>query len=173
MVVSRDPKVDALVRRFRGQGLAGDLEYWHDIVGYNYRMTNICAAIGVAQLERAPQLISQKRDLAHLMREVMSDLPLAFHLEQPSTTHSYWMISALTRTEAERDGLRKALRADGIESRPLFRPVHTMPMYATGQTGLETTVELSARGLNFPSWPGLTPDQVVAIGSAARRFYRS
>jgi perosamine synthetase len=173
MVVSRDPKVDALVRRFRGQGLAGDLEYWHDIVGYNYRMTNICAAIGVAQLERAPQLISQKRDLAHLMREVMSDLPLAFHLEQPSTTHSYWMISALTRTEAERDGLRKALRADGIESRPLFRPVHTMPMYATGQTGLETTVELSARGLNFPSWPGLTPDQVVAIGSATRRFFRS
>jgi perosamine synthetase len=173
MVVSRDPKVHALICKLRGQGLAGEKEYWHDIVGYNYRMTNICAAIGVAQMERADELIHRKRALATAMREAMAGLPLDFHLEQPGTTHSFWMISALARSEDERDKLRHALRSEGIETRPVFPPVHTMPMYATGQVGLDVSVNLAARGFNLPSWPGLKPDQVAQIAAAARRFYRA
>ena len=170
MVVSRDARVHALICKLRGQGLAGEKEYWHDVVGYNYRMTNICAAIGVAQMERANELIARKRKLAADMRAAMADLPLEFHLEQPGTTHSFWMISALARTEAERDGLRKALRSEGIETRPVFHPAHTMPMYAAGQTSLETSVDLAARGLNFPSWPGITKEQVATIASVCRHF---
>lgn len=172
MVVSRDAKVHALICKLRGQGLAGDKEYWHDVVGYNYRMTNICAAIGVAQMERADELIARKRKLAFTMQASMADLPLTFHLEQPGTTHSFWMISALAKTEAERDGLRRALREEGIETRPVFHPAHTMPMYAAGQTGLDVSVDLSARGLNLPSWPGLAEAQITDIASAARSFFR-
>jgi perosamine synthetase len=172
MVVSRDANVHALICKLRGQGLAGDKEYWHDVVGYNYRMTNICAAIGVAQMERADELIARKRKLAFAMQASMADLPLTFHLEQPGTTHSFWMISALTKTEAERDGLRRALRVEGIETRPVFHPAHTMPMYAAGQTGLDVSVDLSARGLNLPSWPGLSETQITDIASAARSFFR-
>jgi perosamine synthetase len=171
MVVARDEKTHALICKLRGQGLAGEREYWHDVVGYNYRMTNICAAIGVAQLERANDLIERKRSLASAMRQAMHDLPLAFHMEKPGTTHSFWMISALTRTEAERDGLRKALRMAGIETRPVFPPAHTMPMYAAGQTGLAVSVDLAARGLNFPSWPGLTDGQVAEIAQTSRSYY--
>ena len=172
MVVSRDANVHALICKLRGQGLAGDKEYWHDVVGYNYRMTNICAAIGVAQMERADELIARKRKLAFAMQASMADLPLTFHLEQPGTTHSFWMISALTKTEAERDGLRRALRVEGIETRPVFHPAHTMPMYTAGQTGLDVSVNLSARGLNLPSWPGLSETQITDIASAARSFFR-
>lgn len=172
MVVSRDAKVHALICKLRGQGLAGDKEYWHDVVGYNYRMTNICAAIGVAQMERADELIARKRKLTFAMQASMADLPLTFHLEQPGTTHSFWMISALAKTEAERDGLRRALREEGIETRPVFHPAHTMPMYAAGQTGLDVSVDLSARGLNLPSWPGLSEAQITDIASAARSFFR-
>lgn len=172
MVVSRDAKVHALVCKLRGQGLAGEKEYWHDIVGYNYRITNICAAIGVAQMERADELIARKRDLAAKMRAAMADLPLAFHLEQPGTTHSFWMISALANSEAERDGLRQALRRGGIETRPVFHPAHTLPMYAAGQQDLGVSIDLSARGLNLPSWPGLTDEQVAKIAEAARRHFR-
>ena len=171
MVVSRDAKVHALICKLRGQGLAGEKEYWHDVVGYNYRLTNICAAIGVAQMERADELIYRKRALATEMRAAMADLPLVFHLEQPGTTHSFWMISALARTEAERDGLRRALRLDGIETRPVFHPAHTLPMYAAGQTGLDVSVDLAARGLNLPSWPGLSAEQVAEIAGACRRYY--
>ena len=171
MVVSRDARVHALICKLRGQGLAGEKEYWHDVIGYNYRITNICAAIGVAQMERADELIARKRSLAEKMRTAMADLPLAFHLEQPGTTHSFWMISALARSEAERDGLRRALRLEGIETRPVFHPAHTLPMYAAGQTGLDVSVDLAARGLNLPSWPGLSAEQVVEIASACRRYY--
>jgi perosamine synthetase len=171
MVVSRDAKVHALICKLRGQGLAGDKEYWHDVVGYNYRMTNICAAIGVAQMERADELIARKRALADSMRNAMADLPLLFHLEQPGTTHSFWMITALAKSEAERDGLRRALRLEGIETRPVFHPAHTLPMYAAGQTGLDISVDLAARGLNLPSWPGLSANQVAEIAGACRHCY--
>jgi perosamine synthetase len=171
MVASRDPAVHALICKLRGQGLVGEREYWHDVVGYNYRITNLCAAIGVAQLERATELVARKRALAGEMREALAGLPLEFHLEQPGTTHSFWMISALARSEAERDGLRRALRLTGIETRPVFHPAHTLPMYAAGQTGLEVSVDLSARGLNLPSWPGLTADQVEEIAGACRRYF--
>ena len=172
MVVSRDASVHALICKLRGQGLAGEKEYWHDVVGYNYRMTNICAAIGVAQMERAAELIARKRKLAADMRAAMAQLPLEFHLEQPGTTHSFWMISALARSEAERDGLRRALREEGIETRPVFHPAHTMPMYSAGQTGLDVSVDLAARGLNLPSWPGLSETQIRTIATAARSFFR-
>lgn len=171
MVVSRDAKVHALICKLRGQGLAGEKEYWHDVVGYNYRITNICAAIGVAQMERADELIARKRSLAEKMRAAMADLPLTFHLEQPGTTHSFWMISALARDEAERDSLRKSLRLEGVETRPVFHPAHTLPMYAANQTGLDVSVDLAARGLNLPSWPGLTDAQVEEIAAIARRFF--
>ena len=173
MVVSRDPKVHTLICKLRGQGLAGEREYWHDVVGYNYRLTNICAAIGVAQLERADELIARKRALATAMRTAMTDLPLIFHVEQPGTTHSFWMICALARSEGERDDLRRALRLDGIETRPVFPPVHTMPMYAAGQSGLGVSADLAARGLNLPSWPGLVSDQVTEIAASARRFLKA
>lgn len=173
MVVSRDSKVHALICKLRGQGLAGEKEYWHDVVGYNYRMTNICAAIGVAQMERADELIARKRALADAMRAAMADLPLTFHLEKPGTTHSFWMISALAKSEAERDGLRRALRLEGIETRPVFHPAHTLPMYAAGQTGLDVSVDLAARGLNLPSWPGLTDKNVAEIAESCRVYYAS
>jgi perosamine synthetase len=171
MVVSRDAQVHALIYKLRGQGLAGDKEYWHDVIGYNYRMTNICAAIGVAQMERADELIGRKRGLADAMRAAMAGLPLSFHLEQPGTTHSFWMISALAESEAARDGLRRALRLAGVETRPVFHPAHTLPMYAKGQAGLDVSVDLARRGLNFPSWPGLTDKQVAEIADACRRYY--
>ena len=172
MVVSRDAKIHALICKLRGQGLAGRKEYWHDVVGYNYRITNICAAIGVAQMERADELVARKRSLANGMHAAMADLPLVFHLEQPGTTHSFWMISALARSESDREGLRHSLRMNGIETRPFFHPAHTLPMYAAGQRGLNVSVDLAARGLNLPSWPGLSTGQVEEIAFACRNFFR-
>ena len=173
MVVSRDPKVHSLICKLRGQGLAGEREYWHDIVGYNYRITNICAAIGLAQMERAADLIARKRALAIAMCSALADLPLIFHQEQPGTTHSFWMISALAPSATERDGLRRALRCEGIETRPIFHPAHTLPMYAAGQSGLDVSIDLAARGLNLPSWPGLDAGQVEEIATVSRRFFES
>jgi perosamine synthetase len=171
MVVSNDLTLIDRARHFRGQGLATHREYWHDVIGYNYRMTNIAAAIGVAQLERANELIERKREIANLYKNGMGALPLEFHQEAPNTLHSYWMISILVNNPSQRDELRQHLKVRGIETRPLFYPIHTMPMYSSGFRSLRVADDISRRGINLPSWPDLSQDQIAEIISSICEFY--
>ena len=171
MVVSNDKTLIERVRHLKGQGLAAHREYWHDVVGYNYRMTNIEAAIGLAQLERADQLISRKRELAERYTTALSHLPIEVHREAPGTVHSYWMYSILVERADQRDALREHLAANGIETRPLFYPVHTMPMYAQNYRKHRVAEDLAWRGINLPSWPGLQPHHVEQIVGAIGDFY--
>ena len=163
MVVSTDEKLIERVTRIKGQGLAPNREYWHDIVGYNYRMTNICAAIGVAQLERAGETVKRKRQVADWYKASLAGLPVTLHGEYGDVFHSYWMVSLLLPRADQRDGVRRHLAEKGIETRPLFYPAHTMPMYAGTTRPLPITDDLSGRGINLPSYPDLTRDDVAAI----------
>jgi perosamine synthetase len=172
MVVARGAAHQKLALKLRGQGLADDREYWHDVVGFNFRMTNICAAIGLAQLERAEDFIARKRLLAEAYTRELQGLPLVLQAEVAGTTHSFWMCSLLTNAPEQRDPLRRALREQGIETRPFFHPVHTMPMYAQGQTGLTVAVDLGARGINLPSWPGLGEEGVQTVCAAIRGHFQ-
>ena len=172
MVVARGAAHQKLALKLRGQGLADDREYWHDVVGFNFRMTNICAAIGLAQLERADEFLAQKRALAEAYARQLQGLPLELHAEVAGTTHSFWMCSLLTEQPSQRDPLRRALRDHGIETRPVFHPVHTMPMYAQGQAGLAVSVDLGARGINLPSWPGLGEAGVQTVCTAIRAHFQ-
>jgi perosamine synthetase len=172
MVVARGAAHQKLALKLRGQGLADDREYWHDVVGFNFRMTNICAAIGLAQLERAEDFIARKRILAEAYTRELQGLPLVLQAEVAGTTHSFWMCSLLTNDPEQRDHLRRALREQGIETRPFFHPVHTMPMYAQGQTGLTVAVDLGARGINLPSWPGLGEEGVQTVCAAIRGHFQ-
>ena len=172
MVVARGAAHQKLALKLRGQGLADDREYWHDVVGFNFRMTNICAAIGLAQLERAEDFIARKRLLAEAYTRELQGLPLVLQAEVAGTTHSFWMCSLLTNDPEQRDPLRRALREQGIETRPFFHPVHTMPMYAQGQTGLTVAVDLGTRGINLPSWPGLGEEGVQTVCAAIRGHFK-
>jgi perosamine synthetase len=173
MVTAKDPARLKLALKLRGQGLADTREYWHDVVGYNYRMTNICAAIGLAQLERADEFIAKKRAVKEKLQAELKDLPIEFHSEVSGTTHSYWMISILTNKAAQRDALRESLRQAGIETRPLFHPAHTMPMYARTDDHLKRAMDLASRGINLPSWPGLSDKEISHIAQSIRRHFNS
>ena len=120
MVVSNDKTLIERARHLKGQGLAAHREYWHDVVGFNYRMTNIQAAIGLAQLERVDEFIEKKRVLSKKYRKALSHTPVKFHEEAPGTKHSYWMFSILAENSEQRDQLRESLAAAGVETRPLF-----------------------------------------------------
>jgi perosamine synthetase len=171
MVVTDDKTLNERVRHFKGQGLAEHREYWHDVIGYNYRMTNIAAAIGLAQLERADEFIARKRDLAVRYARALADLPVELHAEQPGTKHSFWMVSMLVQRPEDREPLRQHLASAGIETRPLFYPVHTMPMYAQSYRKHRVAEDLAWRGINLPSWPGLPDQDMDFISSTVRRFY--
>ncbi|HZM02942.1 MAG TPA: DegT/DnrJ/EryC1/StrS family aminotransferase [Candidatus Saccharimonadales bacterium] len=172
MVVTNDKTLYERSKHFKSQGLAAHREYWHDVMGYNYRMTNICAAIGLAQLERAEEFLAKKTALSNLYRSELADLPVEVHRQYGPATHSYWMISILVENAVDRDPLRLHLAARGIETRPLFHPVHTMPMYASRYQRHPVAEDLSWRGLNLPSWPGLSSSQVAEVRAALYDYYK-
>ncbi len=171
MVVTRRPDLHRRVMHLRGQGLAMGCEYWHDVVGYNYRMSNVHAAIGVAQLERAGEFLAKKRAIASMYQEALAELPVTLHGEQAGTVHSYWVNSIGLHDPAHRDPLRRSLRDRGIETRPVFFPVHTMPVYARFARPLPVAERLARAGVNLPSWPGLSADEVGIVAEGIRRYF--
>jgi perosamine synthetase len=172
MVTTNDETLYARAVHFKGQGLAAHREYWHDVVGYNYRMTNICASLGLAQLEQVDTFLDRKRRIAELYRKGLEGSGVIPHLETQGCTHSYWMCSILVSDPADRDPLRDHLANHGIETRPVFYPVHTMPMYATKFQRHPVAEDIGWRGINLPSWPGLSDGDVGQICNAIRDYSR-
>jgi perosamine synthetase len=170
MVVAKNKAVIERAYHLKNQGVSPAREYWHDVVAYNYRMTNICAAIGLAQLESAALIIAKKRQIAGWYREGLRGMSLKFHDELRDTTHSYWMCSIAVDDAADRQPLREYLKAAGIETRPVFYPCHTLP-HCTADAEFPGAQSLSARGINLPSYPALTAAQVGEICNAIRAFF--
>lgn len=154
------------------QGLAGHREYWHDIIGYNYRMTNIAAAIGYAQLEQIEDFISKKRAIAQMYKERLIDLPLSFHDGIGDVRHTYWMVSIRLMNKKHRDPLRIHLDKRGIETRPTFYPIHTMPVYDRRYQRLPKAEELGWSGINLPSYPSLNKDEVAYICDCIHEYFQ-
>lgn len=172
MVVTNDPSLNEKVIHLKGQGLAKNREYYHDIIGYNYRMTNICAAIGSAQLERADELIEKKIQIAKWYEEKLRNTPVVFHSEVGDVKHSFWMVSILFKDSVEREKIREQLKQNGIETRPTFHPVHMMPMYYQEGFSLPVAEDLGSRGINLPSYPDLNETDVDFICQKIREFYK-
>ena len=173
MVVSGDRTIMERARHFKGQGLAAHREYWHDVVGYNYRMTNICAALGLAQLERVGAFVERKRQIAALYRRALRGAPVTLQAESVDVAHAWWMVTLLCDDAADRDALRRHLAARGIETRPVFYPVHTMPMYSQRFQRNPVAEDTAWRGVNLPSFPALSDAEVAAVCDAVHEWYGS
>jgi perosamine synthetase len=170
MVVTNSEEIISRTIHLKSQGLAAGREYWHNILGYNYRMTNICAAIGLAQLEQVETFLKQKRKIADWYAEELAYCPyIEFQPEIGNVYNSYWMCSILVDELQKRDILRSRLDEKGIETRPFFWPVHLMPMYFRKNTHFPVAEDLAARGINLPSYPMLTKEQVHFIASETIR----
>lgn len=163
MVVTNDNTLFDRAVHFKGQGLAKYRQYWHDVIGYNYRMTNICAAIGLAQLENIDTTLKRKRLVADWYNSGFANTSITYHNEGPDVLHSYWMCSVLLNKKENRDKIREYLASKGIETRPLFYPVHTMPMYSMKYEQHKIAEELAWRGINLPSYPALSKRDVEYI----------
>ena len=163
MVITNDQTIFDRVVHFKGQGLAKYREYWHDTIGYNYRMTNICAAIGLAQLEQVGTILSKKRHVAELYRKLLEGSNFEVHGEIGNVYHSYWMVSILVSQANQRDVVREHLKQTGIETRPVFYPVHTMPMYSHKFQKHKVAEDIGWRGINLPSYPDLEDQDIMRI----------
>jgi len=169
MVVAKEKAVIDRAYHLKTQAVSPTREYWHDAIAYNYRMTNICAAIGVAQLEQADDILARKRQVADWYRQGLSGLPLRFHDELPDTVHSFWMCSIALDQADRRQPLREYLNEHGIETRPVLHPAHTLP-HCAADGAFVVAEALAARGINLPSYPALSHAQVDHVCSAIRTF---
>jgi perosamine synthetase len=130
-------------------------EFYHDEVAYNYRLPNINAALGCAQLEVLSETIEAKRRIADAYAESFRTLEEVDFIQEPTeTTSNYWLNGFILKPKhaALRDEVLHALNTANYQSRPLWQPIHTFPMYSHCPRGsLENTVSLCARTINIPS----------------------
>jgi perosamine synthetase len=147
------------------QGRKKGNPYYHPELAYNYRMTNVQAAIGLAQLERIEELIAIRRRSAACYQQRLAGVTgLTLPPEASWAENVYWMYSVIIEDEfgLTRDEVRTEMEARGIETRPFFHPIHALPMYNTGQS-LPVAENLARRGLNLPSGATLTPEQIDRV----------
>lgn len=169
MVTTNDEELAKSLRLLRGQGMDPQRRYWFPVVGYNYRMTNIQAAIGLAQMETIEQALCFRNKLAEWYNEAL--LPFQDQLLLPtaveSTKHVYWMynIFLLSGDAQSRDLLMRSMDMQGIETRPVFYPMHVLPPYAENASYPVADI-WAQRGINLPTHQGLTKIDVNRIADA-------
>jgi perosamine synthetase len=171
MLTTQDAELARRARFLRDHAMSPARRYWHPEIGYNYRMTNLQAALGVAQLEQIERFIAHKREIASIYNDLLKDTPgLVLPPNKSWAEPVYWMYSVLVTPEfpLSRDGLADALRAQGIDNRPFFVPIHQNPPYDTG-AALPVAEQLSQRGLNLPSGVKLTSDDLLCVVNAIHR----
>lgn len=177
MVVTDDEELAEECRSLRNLSFPrGARTYLHDRIGFNYRMSNLQGALGLAQLERIDDLVGARRRHAAMYTERLRSLDaLELPVQEPWATNSYWMYGIVIRENAplDRDGLAAVLSADGIETRTFFQPMHVQPAlrrYGADCSGTYPVADrLAARGLYLPSGSGLTDDQIERVCTAITR----
>jgi len=170
MCVTDDAVLADRMRVLRDHGMDPKRHYWHEVIGFNYRMTNLQAAIGAAQVKKLPRFVEKKRQIAGWYREALAPLARAgrVHLapEAPWARNVFWMYSVvLADPHASRDAVRARMKERGVDSRPFFHPLHTLPPYAVGKS-LPVSESLASAGLNLPSGGRLQRADVDTVVNA-------
>lgn len=173
MLVSRDPRFAARARYLTTQAKDDPLEYVHGAVGFNYRLTNVQAAIGVAQLERLDKYLAAKRRIADRYHAGLSGIPgLALMREAAWARSAWWLYTVLVdkaRFGMDSRALLRALESRGIQTRPLWQPIHQSPAHAGAQsTGCPVAELLHRDALSLPCSVGLAEADQARVIEAIR-----
>jgi perosamine synthetase len=170
MVITKHPEWHHRMVLLKGQGVPLDRRYWHQVLGYNYRITNLSAAMGNAQLRKLGPILGKKRRLAARYWEAFADLPISLQAEPHDCESSWWLVAGTVDSETTRDGLGAHLQSRYIETRPVFKPLQRFPMYSHLPNGTPNSDEIASRGICFPSWPDLDDARFDRIVREARRY---
>lgn len=170
MVVTDDEKIAQKARSLKDLAFSRERRFLHTDLGFNYRMTNIQAAIGLAQFERIDRLVEMRRRNAYLYNGYLRNVEgLRLPVEKEWAKNVYWMYAVLVEPEfgMSRDELMNKLREQGIETRTFFIPMHQQPVFA--EIGLfkgenyPVAEELSQKGMYLPSGSGLSQEEIEYI----------
>jgi len=178
MLASEDAELIAKARKLSQQARENAAHYEHVELGYNYRLSNILAAVGLGQLEVLEARVAKRRQIFRWYREALSHAPgLSFMPEAATGKANRWLTVLLVDAQsfgAGPESLRLALEAENIEARPLWKPMHLQPVFAGCRAfGGSVAEDLFLRGLCLPSGTAMTREDVERVSrvilSAARK----
>jgi perosamine synthetase len=164
MITTNEDALAARCRSLRDHAMSKVKRYWHEELGYNYRMTNIQAALGCAQLGRADDLIEGRRVVCNWYRKHLEGVEgIVVRRASNWATPAPWLMCAEIETRGAnvRDELMRRLKARGVDTRPYFYPMSDMPYFERADTAVAH--DISQRGLNLPTYIGLTQIDIAEI----------
>jgi len=167
MLVTDDKKIYETAKLYRDQGKDTTIHnYYHPVIGYNYAMTNLQAAVGIGQLKQLTTFVSKKRRIADRYRELLKGTPgVSWQKEASYAQSNWWMFSILIDEKKfghSRDELMKLLLEKNIETRPFFYPLPKLPPYQKDNQNKDfpVTYEIADQGMNLPTFAGLTNEEI-------------
>ena len=164
MITTNSEKLYCRLKNLRDHAMDKHKRYWHNEVGYNYRMTNLQAALGLAQFERINKFLDKRKQIMDWYKNGLKDLQgIRLNSQATWAKNVYWQVCVEIEgyTETMRDGLCKKLKSKKIDSRPYFYPISDMPMYPSTATPI--THKLYKEGINLPTFYDLSKSQVEII----------
>ncbi|MDC0261259.1 DegT/DnrJ/EryC1/StrS aminotransferase family protein [Synechococcus sp. AH-551-N17] len=154
--------------RARGQ----NKQFWPDMVGFKYKMSNIQAAIGCAQIQRVESLIEKKRWIFSMYSDLMQDLPFLLNPEPEMCVNGYWMPTLMAEdANFDRERIILELKNAGIDARVFFWPLSSLKMFNSCQSCNPVSSQCSKRGLNLPSFLDMSADDISRVVSSIKKYY--
>lgn len=161
-IVTNDDELANTLRFFRGQAQSPTKRFFHEAVGFNYRITDIQAAIGIAQFEKINVLLAKRHFVVDLYKECLGDILYTPNVEG-SAPWLYTGVSSVPYIILEEE-----LKRRGIEVRPMFVPMHRLPMYTTYDVRFPVSSKLYSYGISLPTYPDLSAEDVLYISTQVR-----
>lgn len=175
MVLFKDERIAQRAAILRDHGMQKDRRYWHQEIGYNYRMTNLQAAVGVAQFERLNEFVDAKKRIADSYNQILGKFPFyVLPAEKSWAVNSYWLYTFLVKKNApfRRSDVMTFLAGRGVETRPTFYCMHAMPPYQKfgKPESLKVSNEISEQGMSLPSSVNLSDVELTYINTCLEEF---
>ena len=168
MCLTNDKELAERITLLKDQGMDPDKHYWHYVIGYNYRMTNLQAAVGAAQIGKLDEFIRIRRRIAEVYHSLLKNIKaVVLPPEMPWAKHVYWMYPILIEDEfgLTKDELIERMSELGIETKPFFYPLHSMPPYNEGES-FPVAEELSRKGICLPCSVKLSEQDIESVAQA-------
>ena len=169
MIVTNDEELFETMKLYHSQGVdPRQKRYWHLVSGYNYRMTNMQAAVGLAQLEDIDWHIGQRRRVANKYEELFRN-ELEGYVELQAyadpENHVHWMNSVVLadKVKKDRDQVMAEMEEKNIEMRPLFYPMHVMPPFKDASAHFPIADRIGSRGFSLPSHAGMDDEKIEYV----------
>ncbi len=169
--VTDNKELDARMRMLRDHGMNKQFRYYHDAAGFNYRITNLQAAVGLAQLETIGNKLAWREKLEDRYKELAHDIPGIFFQEKflPKRQKTAWLVTAYVKEPEQKEQVMHALKEAHIDARPFFIPLSEMDIYRKYKFSDENSKYISKRGFNLPTLPDMEESDIKRVIEAVRK----